>query len=302
MTKDDGESALPPARPSASVVLLSSSNEVLLLHRVKTSTSFASAHVFPGGNVDPFHDGEVPPEGDPARHRDGPAYRMCAVRETFEESGVLLAKRDDGKLVQLPEAEREAARKRIHAREVKVPHPVHALADARDRAEALHDADVPVPAAADTPRRAGADGDPDARRGRGAHGGAVRGRYVGGGRPGALEEESGRFMRERRRLLRFVKEVPTATTALGRAHASAQVSWGDKVISPVPMYLRADRRAVLSLAYTGPELEGQGREGDFEHVVLTKFGKNGPTGVEVRLREEVLDEDEQPKEGRLEKL
>ncbi|KAJ3473352.1 hypothetical protein NLG97_g10352 [Lecanicillium saksenae] len=71
------------------------------------------------------------------------------------------------------------------------------------------------------------------------------------------------------------------------------------------MYMRdkeGDRRAVLSLNYPGLELEGSDRVGDFEHVVLTKFGKGGPTGVEVRLREEVLDEDNQPKEGRLEKL
>jgi 8-oxo-dGTP pyrophosphatase MutT (NUDIX family) len=112
----DGELAV--TRPSASVVLLSPSNEILLLHRVKTSTSFASAHVFPGGNVDPFHDGDVPPEGNPDKHRDGPAYRLCAIRETFEESGILLAKKD-GKLVQLPEKEREDARKQIHARKIK---------------------------------------------------------------------------------------------------------------------------------------------------------------------------------------
>lgn len=115
MGKDDQPMA---PRPSSSVVLLSSVNEILLLHRVKTSTSFASAHVFPGGNVDPFHDGDVPPEGNPDRHRDGPAYRMCAIRETFEESGILLAKKD-GKMVSLPEKEREEARKQIHARKIK---------------------------------------------------------------------------------------------------------------------------------------------------------------------------------------
>lgn len=112
----DGE--LPALRPSASVVLLSPSNEILLLHRVKTSTSFASAHVFPGGNVDPYHDGDVPAEGNPDRHRDGPAYRMCAIRETFEESGILLAKKE-GKLVQISENEREEARKKIHSRTLK---------------------------------------------------------------------------------------------------------------------------------------------------------------------------------------
>lgn len=113
-----GDGDIPAPRPSSSVVLLSPSNEILLLHRVKTSTSFASAHVFPGGNVDPFHDGDVPPEGNPDRHRDGLAYRLCAIRETFEESGILLAKKD-GQLVQVPEKEREEARKQIHSRKVK---------------------------------------------------------------------------------------------------------------------------------------------------------------------------------------
>ncbi len=117
-SNDDDDGGLKPPSPSSSVVLLSPSNEVLLLHRVKTSSSFASAHVFPGGNVDPYHDGDVAPEGNPDRHKDGPAYRLCAIRETFEESGILLAKKD-GKLLELPEKEREEARKQIHARKIK---------------------------------------------------------------------------------------------------------------------------------------------------------------------------------------
>lgn len=107
-----------PARPSSSVVLLSPTNDVLLLHRVQTSSSFASAHVFPGGNVDTFHDGEVPAEGNPDRHRDSLVYRMCAIRETFEETGILLAKKE-GKLLELPENEREEARKLVHNGKVK---------------------------------------------------------------------------------------------------------------------------------------------------------------------------------------
>ncbi|KJZ76112.1 hypothetical protein HIM_04568 [Hirsutella minnesotensis 3608] len=115
MSQQKGEAAV--ARPSSSVVLLSPTNEVLLLHRVQSSTSFASAHVFPGGNLDAFHDGPVPAPDSPARHVDGPAYRMAAVRECFEETGILLAKRH-GLLVNLPAEERDAARRRIHANEV----------------------------------------------------------------------------------------------------------------------------------------------------------------------------------------
>lgn len=111
-------------RPSSSIVLLSPTNQVLLLRRVKTSSSFASAHVFPGGNLSEFHDGKVSPPGDPARHEDSRAYRLGAVRETFEESGILLA-RDaksaggaEGGLLNLPSVERDAARKRIYENEV----------------------------------------------------------------------------------------------------------------------------------------------------------------------------------------
>lgn len=99
-------------------MLLSPTNEVLLLHRVKTSTSFASAHVFPGGNLDAFHDGDIPAPGAHDRHVDGPAYRLGAIRECFEETGILLANKD-GRLVDLPQQERDEARKKIHGSQIK---------------------------------------------------------------------------------------------------------------------------------------------------------------------------------------
>lgn len=81
--------------PSASVVVISPQNEILLLHRVQTGT-FSSAHVFPGGNLSAFHEGSLIPVIDsPERHVDGSSYRLAAIRETFEESGVLLARAAD---------------------------------------------------------------------------------------------------------------------------------------------------------------------------------------------------------------
>ncbi|CAK7562555.1 MAG: hypothetical protein SEPTF4163_000403 [Sporothrix epigloea] len=80
------------AGPSSSVVVISPDNEILLLHRCKTG-SFSSAHVFPGGNLSAFHEGsDIPAVESPGRHKDGPSYRIAAIRETFEESGVLMAR------------------------------------------------------------------------------------------------------------------------------------------------------------------------------------------------------------------
>ncbi|KAF1982544.1 hypothetical protein K402DRAFT_397450 [Aulographum hederae CBS 113979] len=106
-------------RPSASVLLISPTNQVLLLHRVQTSSAFPSAHVFPGGNVSTYHDGEPPAPDHPNRHEDGEVYRYAAIRETFEESGILLAKNNGfGRLIEVEDGEREAGRKLVHKNEV----------------------------------------------------------------------------------------------------------------------------------------------------------------------------------------
>nr|POE99471.1 putative nudix hydrolase 7 [Quercus suber] len=118
MASTSKEKKAPPSvpRPSSSVLLISPQNQVLLLQRVKQSSSFPSAHVFPGGNVSPFHDGDPPPPEDPARHFDSPVYRMAAIRETFEESGILLARNNGfGRLLEVPDAERAAGRNLVHA-------------------------------------------------------------------------------------------------------------------------------------------------------------------------------------------
>ncbi|KAI9446313.1 NUDIX hydrolase domain-like protein [Lactarius indigo] len=68
-------------RPSASLVVLNDRNEVLLVHRNPKATAFAGMHVFPGGNYDEIQD---------------ESYQMTAIRETFEETGVLLATSPSG--------------------------------------------------------------------------------------------------------------------------------------------------------------------------------------------------------------
>ncbi|KAF2492114.1 hypothetical protein BU16DRAFT_104114 [Lophium mytilinum] len=106
--------------PSSSVLVVSPSNQILLLHRVRTSSAFPSAHVFPGGALSAEHDGEIPAVDSLARHEDGRAYRLSAIRETFEESGILLAKnKTTGRLfTEIGDKEREEGRKAVHGGKV----------------------------------------------------------------------------------------------------------------------------------------------------------------------------------------
>lgn len=107
----------PPAepRPSSSVLLISPQNQILLLQRViRERDHFGGGHVFPGGNVAANQDGSVPAPSQPGRHEDSNVYRLAACRETFEESGILLARKKKGKgLLQISEAEREIARHKM---------------------------------------------------------------------------------------------------------------------------------------------------------------------------------------------
>lgn len=106
---------------------------MLLLHRVRTSTSFPSAHVFPGGNLSSFHEGPVPDADSSSRHIDGEAYRLAAVRETFEESGILLARRrDGGAVLNVPADVREDGRKKVHSGDVKFRDWVNSLGGVPD--------------------------------------------------------------------------------------------------------------------------------------------------------------------------
>lgn len=84
---------LPQPLPSASVVLVdpdrggSEPFGVFLLRRSQKSRFMPDRFVFPGGRVEP-EDGPAP--------RTLAALRRCALRELWEEAGVLLARRGDG--------------------------------------------------------------------------------------------------------------------------------------------------------------------------------------------------------------
>lgn len=88
--------------PSASLILLrdgAAGLEVLLLTRPAAARAFAGALVFPGGKLavddrDPALTGLC--HGAEALDDDERAHRITAVRETFEECGLLLARAGDG--------------------------------------------------------------------------------------------------------------------------------------------------------------------------------------------------------------
>ncbi|MEU7893650.1 NUDIX hydrolase [Nonomuraea sp. NPDC049152] len=90
-----------PARDAATVVILREGPQVYLLRRKATMAFAAGAYVFPGGSVDPRDTdhsvawaGPSPKEWGQVFHAEENTARglVCAaVRETFEESGVLLA-------------------------------------------------------------------------------------------------------------------------------------------------------------------------------------------------------------------
>ena len=106
------------------------------------------------------------------------------------------------------------------------------------------------------------------------------------------------YQGQRDALMEFIQRVPMAEGN----HATAQIPWAEKAMSPTSLFVRkADKRVVLGLEKPGPELKGTGRGGDWERVVLVRFTKEaGPQGVEVRRRDEVLREErEEGREGKL---
>jgi 8-oxo-dGTP pyrophosphatase MutT (NUDIX family) len=78
------------ARPAATVMLVrdgADGIEVFMLRRTQDAAFAGGMYVFPGGKLDP-----VDGEGDEA-------YAIAAIRECYEEAGVLLAANDAGQMV-----------------------------------------------------------------------------------------------------------------------------------------------------------------------------------------------------------
>ncbi|RFN55537.1 hypothetical protein FIE12Z_183 [Fusarium flagelliforme] len=321
----------PVPRPSSSVLLISPSNEVLLLHRVHTSSSFASAHVFPGGNLDPYHDGVIPEENSPERHQDGLAYRVGAIRETFEETGILLARKDN-ELINLDVKDRDAARKMIHGNQVKfldwlksvgaepdldglIPFTRWVTPAANNKRFTTQMYLYMLPQSRDDMPSEMLIPTPDNGVEHTAALFAPAQSFLSRASTNSIilfppqhflltlvsmilseGAEPLQVTEQREKLLSFLEQVPTAETKKGQEHKTAMIPWSDKVMSPHNLFIRKqDKRIVLGLDKPGPELRDSDRGGDWERVVLVNFGKGGPTNVEVRRREDVLEEERQSK-------
>ncbi|EXJ76864.1 hypothetical protein A1O3_10509 [Capronia epimyces CBS 606.96] len=317
-----------PASPSASVILISPSNEVLLLHRVQTSSAFPSAHVFPGGNLEPA-DGEVASTPtDIQRHLDSIAYRTGAVRELFEETGILLARASQDAQALLPVArdQRKSGREAVHGAQISFAAWLqsispHAVLDTDRLLPFTHWVTPPnVPKRFTTQmyiyfvglEEAGnpsvrATGDevetmaPEWRRAKD---------WLARARSGEIVLFPPQFL-----LLYLISGILDAGMVDGREESrdevltkrerlrhmieneGSPVPWKDKFISPIGLQFgREDGRSVLALDKPGPELKASDLKGDSDYVVLVKFSREGPREVEVALKKDVLQKERLLKE------
>jgi glyoxylase-like metal-dependent hydrolase (beta-lactamase superfamily II)/8-oxo-dGTP pyrophosphatase MutT (NUDIX family) len=127
-----------PPRPAATVVLLRPGRgapEILLTQRPSSMAFAGDLFVFPGGRVDDADADERLVDRVAAESPGGEAaYAIAAIRELFEEAGVLLAERRDGRA--LDAAATAGARRALVAGETTLGAVVEAL-DLRLRTDRL---------------------------------------------------------------------------------------------------------------------------------------------------------------------
>lgn len=318
----DSKKSKPPPRPSpsASTILISQSNKVLLLHRKKTSSAFPSAHVFPGGNLEPS-DGPLPEaDSDPARHLDSIAYRTGAIRELFEESGVLLARESaapNQPLLELDAATRLAGRNDVHGGKIKLHEWL-----TQQSATAVLDTDPLIPfthwiTPVNVPKRFSTQmyvyfvPVQERRRHLLATADQIETMAPEWKTPAQwiAEADAGTIILfpPQYILLHIIstfldkpgdpgesRDVPEEERMRRREALQtfmkedrSPVAWADKFISPVPGPAKwTDGRQILALDKPGPELRDSGLRGDTSRVVLVAFSKEGPRKVAVMDRKE----------------
>ncbi|OQD66855.1 hypothetical protein PENPOL_c004G06359 [Penicillium polonicum] len=328
ISKRDSEPAVP--RPSSSVLLISPKNEILLLHRVKTSTSFASAHVFPGGNLS-SQDGECPPPEDLARHEDSPSYRRAAIRELFEESGILLAKdRNSGKMLAVDEPAREAGRRLIHQNKTTFDEWLkQQSADAepdigqlilftrwvtptnvpKRYTTQMYLYFLPLPVNVDKKLldQLPSEGEHEEHQIPTSDGGieVTEAQFLPASEWVSRAQKAeiilfppqflllhlvSGFLDREPRADASVEEMEKRRQALVEFVHSGSPPWTEKCISPKMLLMTSDGRSVLGLNDPGPELKGSSKRGESERVVLVRFKKGSAREVAVGWKKDVLQE------------
>ena len=100
-------------RPAATLILLREKNEVLMLQRTQSAAFLGGAYVFPGGSLDAADNSvervigvtEAQANERLKLKAGGIAYYVAAIRECFEEAGILLACTGDGRRIGAQRAE-----------------------------------------------------------------------------------------------------------------------------------------------------------------------------------------------------
>ncbi|KKK26621.1 hypothetical protein ARAM_005398 [Aspergillus rambellii] len=319
------KSAPAEPRPSSSVILVSPKNEVLLLHRVKTSTSFASAHVFPGGNLS-LQDGRCPPPGDLKRHEDALWYRNAAIRETFEESGILLAKdQNSGKMLAVRDEERQKGRRQIHQQQITFAEWLRrqnpgAVPDTVPFTRWITPTNVPkryttqmylyfLPLPLEPEKsilnEIPADGEREEIPVPTSDGGVEI--------TEALFLPASEWLRKAGQgeiilfppqflllslVSQFLDKEPQASISPDTMQQrrkqlvdfvySGNPPWTEKCISPKVGKMTEDGRAVLKLDHPGPELQGTGRKGESDRVVMVRFKDGSARDLNLGWKKDIF--------------
>ncbi|HEV3008451.1 MAG TPA: MBL fold metallo-hydrolase [Burkholderiales bacterium] len=122
-------------RPAATLILLREGMQVLMLQRTQSAAFLGGAYVFPGGSLDPQDDSSdrvMGLTGTQANERlkvasGGIAYYVAAIRECFEEAGILLACEKSGRQVAAARAEslmhwrKKSFHKMLEAEDLYIP-------------------------------------------------------------------------------------------------------------------------------------------------------------------------------------
>lgn len=290
---------------------------------MKTSSSFPSAHVFPGGNLSAKQDGAIPAPDSPERHRDSEVYRIGAIRECFEESGILLARDSAGNMLTIEDAEKEEARTAIHANKLNFIDWVKSKGGEVDIGGLLPFTRWVTPMG--VPRRFTTQMYvyfwplTNGNASKSLLSGKAEAEILVPTSDGGKEHTEAVFRSCQEwtekgssgdvilfppqyylmwQLSKFLRNASASTEELEREREKARkflqgtggndVPWAEKCISPQTLGLWQGR-AVLDLSKPGPELKDSGRKGETGEVVLVKFSKAGPREVEVKSRAEVLE-------------